>query len=451
MSKEYPHVSGSIPAPDTSATFASQWYLVFVLTVIYILKFVDSGVMTVVVNPIKADLGISDVQMSLLLGLAFVSLFSVLTVPAGFLVDLYSRRALLCLAVLFWSAMAVLCGLSNGYWQFFAARVGLGVGEAMLPPAAYSLLRDGVAFENRGRAFSIYQSGLVLGGGLGALVAGWLFTVGLSDWFARVPMVGNLKPWQLVIVGPGLVGILLAPLLLTIKEPIRCGDGGIARSNTLLDAVRHFKDNWRVYAPIFGAITTISMAGGGAWNAWLVAAIGRTWPLSTAQIGKTVGAISLIFFPASTYLSGYVMDYFKKRGYQDSTFYVALSMCLLNVIPAILIIKAMSPAVMWSAYGFSVFFGTSSVQIACGVTLATVTPSALMGKMSAFYYLIANLLGQAFGVSCIAFVAQHLFAGSYALSNSLLLCYSVAMVLTITFLIMGISESRRWRSRPAPI
>src|SRR5215469_1057436 len=147
-----------------------QWYLVGVLTLIYILNYIDRGALNLILNPIKEDLHISDVQVSLLIGLSFAALYSFLSIPAGYLSDIMSRRLLLSGAIFFWSVMAALCGFAGNFWQLFLGRVGLGVGEAVLPPTAYSLLRDGVKPEHRARAFSTYHLGTGLGNAFGALI-----------------------------------------------------------------------------------------------------------------------------------------------------------------------------------------------------------------------------------------------------------------------------------------
>ncbi len=94
----------------------------------------------------------------------------------------------------------------------------LGLGESALAPAAYSLMRDGVEEKYRGRAFSLYQSGITLGYGLGALIGGAIFELASQGFFASVPLFGHLKPWQQVLFMPGLCGLLVAALLLTVRE-----------------------------------------------------------------------------------------------------------------------------------------------------------------------------------------------------------------------------------------
>src|SRR5579863_1580570 len=216
--------TGSGLAPvDASARVAlrRQWYLVVVLAAIYVLNYIDRGALNLIVNPIKEDLRISDLQISLLIGLSFATLYSLLSIPAGYLADRMSRRLFLGGALFFWSCMASLSGLAGNYWQLFAGRVGLGVGEAVLPPTAYSMLRDGVRVEHRARAFSIYHLGTGIGTALGALIGGSLFAIGFAGGFVGVPILGTLKPWQLVIVVPGIAGIFISFLMATVREPRR--------------------------------------------------------------------------------------------------------------------------------------------------------------------------------------------------------------------------------------
>src|SRR5580704_17899673 len=127
-----------VAAQDAAAAgrtgLVRQWYLVGVLAAIYVLNYIDRGALNLIVDSIKADLHITDLQMSLLIGLSFAALYSFLSIPAGYLADLMSRRLLLGGAIIFWSCMASVCGFAGNYWQLFAGRVGLGVGEAVLPP-----------------------------------------------------------------------------------------------------------------------------------------------------------------------------------------------------------------------------------------------------------------------------------------------------------------------------
>ena len=127
-------------SPSSSNAYA--WYVVFVLTLLYIVSFLDRTVISMVIDPLKADLGVTDTAVSLLSGLAFALFYSVIGIPMGRLADRRSRRWIIGLGATFWSIMASMCGLAQTYAQLFLARVGLGVGEATLMPSAFSLISD---------------------------------------------------------------------------------------------------------------------------------------------------------------------------------------------------------------------------------------------------------------------------------------------------------------------
>ena len=138
----------------------------------YVLSFVDRQIMNLLVAPIRRDLGINDTQMSLLMGFSFAIFYTILGIPMGRLADSRSRRGLIAAGVVVWSAMTALCGLAQTYWQLFLYRVGVGVGEATLSPAAYSMIADYFPPERRATAISVYSMGIFLGSGIAFLLGG---------------------------------------------------------------------------------------------------------------------------------------------------------------------------------------------------------------------------------------------------------------------------------------
>ena len=148
------------------------WSTVAILMLAYVLSFIDRQILNLLVGPIRRDLVISDTQMSLLMGLSFALFYTVCGIPLGRLADTKSRRGLIAIGVLFWSAMTAACGMARLYWQFLLCRIGVGVGEAALSPAAYSLIADSFPAERRATAISVYSMGVYLGSGLAFLLGG---------------------------------------------------------------------------------------------------------------------------------------------------------------------------------------------------------------------------------------------------------------------------------------
>ena len=142
------------------------WYVVGILMLAYTFSFIDRQILSLLVGPIRRDLAITDTQMSLLHGLAFAIFYTFLGLPIGRVVDSRSRRKVIIIGITVWSLMTAACGLANRFVTLFLARMGVGVGEATLNPAAYSLITDYFPKEKQGRAMGIYGMGIYMGAGL---------------------------------------------------------------------------------------------------------------------------------------------------------------------------------------------------------------------------------------------------------------------------------------------
>lgn len=197
----------ALTSSETSAGYRA-WAL-FILVVVYTFNFIDRQIVGILAVPIKADLGLSDTQLSLMGGLAFALFYTFLGVPIAMLADRKSRVWIMTAALAMWSLMTALCGMAQNFTQLFLARLGVGVGEAGGVAPAYSLLADYFPSEKRARAMSIYSFGIPIGSALGILLGGVLTSY--LDWRAAFLIVG-------------VAGFALAPLLrLTLKDPVRGG------------------------------------------------------------------------------------------------------------------------------------------------------------------------------------------------------------------------------------
>src|SRR5690606_24265523 len=124
-------------------------------------------------------------------------------------------------------------------------------------------------------------------------------------------------------------------------------------------------------------------------------------------------------------------------------FWIAIAGCVLNIIPAVTVLNAPSLQVAWVAYGFFILFSTSGVQIACGYMLAAITPGRIMGKVTACYYLTANLLAASTGPTIVASVSDYAFGGGVAISRALTVCYAFALTCTVLVLLFGVVQANR--------
>lgn len=433
---------GAIAGPWQAISNIERWRLVAVLTLLLILSFLDRNILKLLVEPLRADLGVTDLQVSLLVGLSFSTLYSLSCLPFGFAADRVNRSRLLGGAVVCWSSMSVLCGFAGSYWQLFAGRAGLGIGEAALQPTAASLIRDSFPPDQRARAFSIFGIGPLVGAALAMLAGGYLYALADSGAVSHVPILGDLKPWQFALVVPGVVGVLLAFLLLAVREPPRPPLAATDRP-TFRDLFRHMAKQRKFYFLLFAAPTMWSLAGSG-WTAWMAAGMARTWGLTPGEIGKTAGMIALVATPIGLISLGSLMDAFTRRGHRDALLQITIVVQLLHMVPAMLIFAAPSLSMMWVAYGASMLI-TGTFQVAASSVLTEATPSHLIGKAVALFSMTQNFLGLAIGPTIFALVSEGFFEGPRAIVHAMIICYALFITIATGLIAMLMVERRRLR------
>ncbi len=186
---------------------AYRAYVMFILVVVYTFNFIDRQIVGILAIPIKADLALTDTQLSLMGGLAFALFYTLLGIPIAWLADRGNRTWIMTIALAVWSAMTAVCGLAQNFWHLFFARLGVGVGEAGGVAPAYSLIADYFPPHQRARALAVYSFGIPIGGALGIVLGG---------------VLSSIAGWRTAFIVVGVVGLLLAPLFrLTVREPRR--------------------------------------------------------------------------------------------------------------------------------------------------------------------------------------------------------------------------------------
>src|ERR1700755_489545 len=175
------------------------WTVVAILGATAVLSYTDRQVLSLLVDPIRADLGISDTQISLLLGTAFAVVYGVAGITLGWLADRTSRRNLLFCGVSVWTIGTLACGFSQSFGQLFAGRLVVGLGEAVLSPAAISLISDYFPPQRRGMAVGSFLSGIAMGIGAAILIGGGVLHLVQTDALASTPLA-SMSPWRLVLL-----------------------------------------------------------------------------------------------------------------------------------------------------------------------------------------------------------------------------------------------------------
>ncbi len=193
-------------------------YTLGVLVVVYTFNFIDRQILSILIDPIKADLGASDLVMGLLSGTAFALFYAVLGMPLALVADRWNRRNLIGLSLMIWSGMTALSGLAMNVWQLAAARIGVGIGEAGCSPSAHSMLADLYPAKQRATALGIYSLGIPIGIMFGLFAGG-----AIADQFG----------WRIAFFVVGIPGLVLSAIVfLTVKEPPRGHADGKVQSDT---------------------------------------------------------------------------------------------------------------------------------------------------------------------------------------------------------------------------
>ena len=418
-----PGEQGDWPRP------ALGWYTVGVLLVAYVFSFIDRTIIGLLVGPIKASLDISDTQFGVLGGIAFTLFYCILGVPIGRIADRVSRRGLIAAGVAVWSFMTALCGWAAGFWHLFLARVGVGVGEAALTPAAYSMIADYFPKERLGRALAVYQSGAFLGAALafilgGAVIAAVTAFVADNPDFS-IPLLPDVQGWRLVFIAVGAPGLLVALWMFTVREPSR--KGRVAEAGPALPfraVIAYVWRHRRLYLPHFIGFGVLVVTFQNV-VVWGPAYFTRHFGLTTAQTGLTLGLVMLAFSSAGVIGGGFLSDRLVKRGQAEGPMRVGMiaGLALLPFAATATVVDslALSLALFCPMMFFASFPLGSAAQ-----ALQMVTPNEMRGQVSAIYMLFLNLLSYGLGPLIVGMVTDFVFADEGAVGYSLAIVSAVS-------------------------
>lgn len=404
-------------AANKQPVSAGAVYALIALLLAYILSFIDRNVMAVLIGPIREDFAISDFQYSLLHGFAFSMFYIFLGLPIARVADRGSRKWVITLGVFCWSLMTCLCGLTRSFATLFAARVGVGVGEAALSPPAYSLLSDYFSSENLPRAMAIYTLGITLGGGLAYIIGGAVYEYFTAAGPLVLPFFGELRAWQTTFIVVGVPGFLLVGLLALMAEPPRKGVTTHAQDHSLAEIGGHLRQHWQAYSGLILAVSLLSILGYGTM-AWYPEYLIRNHGMGRGEAGSTFGLIFLTAGSIGTIVGGFSAKPLLARGYSDANLRLIFVIALLWLIPAALGPRAATPEMALAAAVPIVFFLNSYFALAIAA-LQRITPNRMRAQISALLLFMTNLFGLALGPTAVAALTDFVFNSDAALSRSL--------------------------------
>lgn len=418
------------------------WYVTIILTIAYTISFIDRQILNLLVEPIRHDLGISDVQISLLQGFAFALFYALMGVPIARLADRGSRRTIIAIGICIWCLMTAACGLARNFIQLFIARVGVGVGEAALSPAAYSLLADYFPPERLARAAGTYSLGVYAGSGIAMLTGGAAISWIASFGDVHMPGIGLLRPWQLAFILVGLPGLVIAAMMATVKEPFRRGAGTIKKQAALREVFRFMAHHRWIFLSIFVGYSLIGIVVVGILS-WMPTFFIRLHGWAIGDVGLRYGVMLLIFGTSGAVAGGWFADYLRQRGHENAPILASIIMIVI-AFPAAAVMGLMDNP--WLAFILLIpaTFLPSSMVALSATSIQLMTPNRMRAQITALYLLAISLLGTGFGPMAVALCTQYVFADEMAVGRSIALVSAVLLPLGILCLWAGL------RLRPEP-
>jgi MFS family permease len=341
-------------------------------------------------------------------------------------VDTGSRRSVLALGVALWSGFTVTCGMSHEFWQLFLARAGVGAAEACLAPAGFSLIADYFSRERLPRAMSIFMLGPSLGAGL-ALVAGGLIVASAKSLGLWFPILSSLAPWQLAFVMVGAPGLLLAALLLTIREPERTSVSTATKRDkhfSLRETLQFFWANRAFYGRYFIGLSLLAIVVYG-FPTWMPAYLMRHFGANPSAVGFRYGVQVLVIGAIGVYSGPWVMRWLEARGYRDAPVRCAVLaavavglLCIAFPFVGNYDMTLAAAALINLAYALPWAVTASALQIS--------TPNRMRGIAVSIYYFLISVFGLGIAPSIIAFVTEHVLGdpAQVGISLSIVCCAS---------------------------
>lgn len=395
--------SGRVPVARWQA-----WGTIALLFVAAIVSVIDRTILNVVVDSVKGDLGVNDVQISLLQGIAFGLFYATTGVWLGLIADRMQRRNLIIGGIALWSVATIGGGLAQGFGSLFVFRMLVGLGEAALSPAAISLIADLFPPGRRGRPIGIFLMGQALANGISISVTGALLGAAARGELAGIPFVGGLAAWRIVFVLCGIAGLFVSAAFLLTREPVR--ETKPLAVSLRAQAGQAFRYLARERTRYFGIYAGFAIFFLGAYGAgiWQIAMISRQFGLSAAAVAGMFGPFAIAFGLIGPLAGGSIVDAIVKRVGMDGLPWL-LMVAPLCALPSALAVLAPTPLVAAilcaTQAGIAAVIGSGTLAF-----LQSSVPPEMRGFSVSLTGLLNTLFGLAVGPTLVAMLTEKVFA-----------------------------------------
>jgi MFS family permease len=390
------------------------WFVVFSLALINMVSYMERQIPTLLFAPIKKDFALSDTQVSLLAGLAFVLFYVGFGLIVGRLADRMSRKRIIAVGIVLWSLATMTCGLARSFAQLFTARVAVGVGEATLGPSATSMLADYFPRERLARALSVYTGAQYLGAGFALVVGGFAIQIVSALPPPVLPVIGRIAPWQTTFLVVGLFGSLVLLPFLFVREPARRGVTPVASAAgvSFAELFAFMRLNRRMLTAHIAAFSIVSTLGFGT-VAWMPTYFVRVHHWAMHDIGYVYGMMLALLGAAGVMAGARFAEWLAGFGYKDVLMRAPMVALALAAIPAALVPLMPSAQASIALLTLSIFLSSFPVALIIAA-LQVVTPNQMRAQIVSIYLFVANVIGVGLGPVVVAMITDYVFHDEHA-------------------------------------
>ncbi len=418
-------------------------YVLALLLAAYVISYMDRIALSLMVDPIRQDLQLSDLSISLLIGLAFVLLYTSAGIPLGRLADTWHRPRLIIFGMVLWCAATSACGLATGFTSLLVARILVGFGEATLSPASYSLIASYFPRERLALAISLYMLGITFGGGLATYLVGTITSL-VSD-VSLFGLPPGTDGWRTSFVLIGLIGVPFILLMFTVREPRR---GPIVTHDPappLREVIAHLRNNFATYGALLTGYAVMAMASLGV-VLWGPTYFIRVHGLEQAEVGTLFGIAMGICGTLGLLTGGWLADRIYARGTKDASPRIVIVSLLLQT-PLFLAVYLTRDTQIAKLLLIPAMFAMLLQGGLQGASLQLITPERMRGLVIAIYLMMTNVVGMAFGPFVIALLSEQLYGGDAGIGRSLATVTAVSSLSAAAMIYYGLPAFRRLAAR----
>lgn len=430
------------------------WYVTVLMMFFYVLSFMDRQIIAVMIEPIKADLSLSDVQISLLGGISFVLFYSTAGVFVGRLADSVNRPKLIAFGVFIWSLTTAVSGLVGKFWHLLVLRMGVGLGESALLPSTLSLLSGYFPPNRLATPTSVFLLGAPIGIGLSFAAGGLLYSVAVdvtsAPGWQDVIFIGGSAAWKMVLLFLGVVGMSMTLLLSTVREPrnqskvaVEKNTGNaakFAKAATSAQVKDYAKAHWKAIGALYLGMALISLAAY-SQGFWDITFLSRTygWDASTGSFWY--GMVQLFGGLSGMLFGGIVADKLSKRGVNGaSIIMVIIGSAIAAPFSFIYPLMGSAASALWLMV--LAIFGSNMCFACAASALQRMFPATMLGLAAGIYFFLSNAIGIGIGPTLVAAVTDYSFEDPGMIRYSLSMVGGISRALAFVMFLAGLKYYR---------